>query len=189
MLIYILTNLVNGKYYVGKTKMENLHHYLSQKRCQVRKAASIGRTDPIISAMRKYGIENFSSEILSQTDTHEQLCELEKLWILALDCRNPKIGYNIMAGGEHVYRKPCAEETKRKIGLANKGRKPVPYIRTEKHRQQISERVKGKHYGKGIPHPHVVVSDAGREVRRQCALAQWQDPARRPDKNRRVSIS
>jgi group I intron endonuclease len=186
MLIYILTNQINGKYYVGKTKQDNLHQYLSLKRYQVRKGL---RTQPLLMAMRKYGFENFSAEILGTTETHEELCELEKLWILLLECRNPKIGYNVMAGGEHVYRKPIAEETRQKLRLSAlaAGRKPIPYVHTAKHCQQISARVKGTHYGKGIPHKKYNISEAGREIRRQAALKQWQDPSKRPDKNRRVA--
>jgi group I intron endonuclease len=185
MLIYILTNKINGKYYVGKTKKNDLRKYLSGKRSQARKGL---RTQPLLCAMRKYGFDNFLSEVLGSTATHEELCELEKLWILLLNCRNPKIGYNVMAGGEHVYRKPCTEETRQRMKAAAVGRKPSPYVHTHKHRQQLSERIKGTHYGKGIPHKTYNISAAGREVRRQAALKQWQDPSKRPDKNRRVAI-
>jgi group I intron endonuclease len=187
MLIYILTNQVNGKYYVGKTKLGNLRKYLSQKKWQARKGL---RTQPLLMAMRKYGFENFLPEILSTTSTHEKLCELEKLWIMLLDCRNPKIGYNVMAGGEHLYRKPIAEETRQKLRISAlaAGRKPAPYIHTAEHCKQISTRIKGTHYGKGIPHKTYHLSEAGREIRRQSALKQWQDPSKRPDKNRRVDI-
>lgn len=185
MLVYILTNLVNGKYYVGKTVLSNLRKYLSTKKWQARKGL---RTQPLLAAMRKYGFENFEAEVLSIATTREELCELEKLWILLLDCRNPKIGYNILAGGEHVYRAPCTEETRRKMRLAAVGRKPLPYVRTEAHGKQISNRITGTHYGKGIPHKTYNISEAGREARRQAALKQWQDPSKRPNKNRRVAI-
>lgn len=188
MLIYILTNTVNGKYYVGKTVLSNLRKYLATKKWQARNGL---RTQPLLAAMRKYGFENFSVEILGNVATREELCELEKLWILLLDCRNPKIGYNVMAGGEHVYRRPMPEETRQKLRASAlaAGRKPAPYVRTKEHGQQISERITGTHYGRGVKHTRYTVSDAVREARRQGALRQWQDPSKRPNRNRWVQIS
>ena len=42
---------------------------------------------------------------------------------------------------------PLSEETKAKIGAANKGRKPKGYVRTEEHRKQLSERMQGNDKG------------------------------------------
>lgn len=135
MQVYLLTNLVNGRYYVGRTVNPDLHDYLSVKRWAARhdKVPSM----PLIRAMRKYGVENFKAEVLTTTDSIKQLDELERLWIAVLDAQH--FGYNVAAGGSGASR-PCSEDTKRKIGIANKGRKPAGYVRTEKHKQQLSER-------------------------------------------------
>ena len=142
MLIYILENTVNGKYYVGKTRSNNLHDYLSVKRWGARHGKIKGM--PVVAAMAKYGIDKFEARILTTAETDEQLNQLERLWIAVLNARDPKIGYNIAPGGEAVRSGPLSEEHKKKIGLANKGRRPKPYVRTAKHRQQISDRSKGK---------------------------------------------
>ena len=41
----------------------------------------------------------------------------------------------------------CSPEHKCKIGLANKGKKPKGYVRTEEHRQQLRDRMKGNNVG------------------------------------------
>jgi len=49
---------------------------------------------------------------------------------------------NLTDGGEGCVGAIRTDEWKRKIGLGNKGRKPVGYIRTEEHRMQLRERMK-----------------------------------------------
>lgn len=146
MYIYLITNKINGKYYVGKTKHKNLNSYLSVKRWAVKHKKA--HNMPIVSAMIKYGIDNFTIDILNEPTSVEDLNNLEQLWIILLNSRDPNVGYNILPGGDLSRTGvPCREETKRKIGLANKGRKPKGYIRTDLHRQQLRDRMKGNNIG------------------------------------------
>jgi group I intron endonuclease len=144
MQVYLITNLATGKYYVGKTVSANLNRYLSVKRWAARHGQVKGM--PIVASMAKHGIESFVTQTLAQAESAEQLDMLERLWIAALDALNPNVGYNISAGGGGS-RRSCSLATKRKIGLANKGRKPKGYIRTEKHRQQRREAMLGNNIG------------------------------------------
>ena len=148
MQVYLLENSINGKYYVGKTVNKNLKRYLSNKRHGARNGYI---TSPLVAAMREFGDEIFTHQVLALGQTDEQICELEKLWIIALDARNPEVGYNVQPGGNvgHVPkpRGPMSEETKRKIGLGNKGRKPKGYARTALHRKQLSDRMQGNDKG------------------------------------------
>jgi len=146
MFVYLLYNKINGKYYVGKTVSINLNRYLSVKRWAARHRKNYPM--PIVRAMAKYGIDNFSVDILAVPNGREELGNLERIWILFLDSRNPKLGYNVWPGGD-IGRLgiPCSEEAKKKIGAANKGRKPMGYIRTELHRQQLRDRMMGNRLG------------------------------------------
>jgi group I intron endonuclease len=153
MNIYLLTNKVNGKYYVGKTVQSNVKRYLSSKKW----AATLPKDDPrgeaympIVRAIRKYGFENFIVEVLAETDNHEKLCALEKLWIVLLDARNTSIGYNICAGGKGTTGRKNSEETLVKMRKAAEGRVPPPYTRTEKHRQQSRENMLKNIVEKGL---------------------------------------
>lgn len=85
--IYLVTNQINGKQYIGQ------HHYdgdgidVSYK----------GSGKLLKQAYQKYGISNFKIEILEYcTDT--SIDELEIKWIRELNTQTPN-GYNIRSGG------------------------------------------------------------------------------------------
>ena len=75
--------------------------------------------------MNKYGINNFSFEIIEECKKNE-LSEKEKYWINYYNSTSPN-GYNLTKGGDggntFQYRtEKQMEETKRKISIANSGR-------------------------------------------------------------------
>lgn len=92
--IYVITNEVNGKQYVGKTTdtikirfKKHLEEY-DRSRCEKR---------PLYAAMNKYGIEHFSVQQLEECDL-SILNEREQYWINSLDTY--KNGYNATLGGD-----------------------------------------------------------------------------------------
>lgn len=84
--IYLITNEVNGKTYVGKTK--NLH-----KRWRMHKYAvnRISLNNYLYKAIRKYGIENFTIKLIDDDNSSEK----EIYWIAEL-----KPEYNMTKGGD-----------------------------------------------------------------------------------------
>lgn len=94
--VYLVTNLVNGKKYVGQTKLipKRWGEHLS--------AARRGVAYPLYRAMRKYGVENFTVECLETvTSGRSDLLAAEVRQIAFHDCKAPK-GYNLTPGGEGV---------------------------------------------------------------------------------------
>lgn len=93
MHIYLVTNLINNKQYIGKTKSKNPNiRFYSYKRPHNEKS-----NRPIIRALKKYGIDKFKIEVI-YTDfslTNEELLELETEYIKKYDCLVPK-GYNVI---------------------------------------------------------------------------------------------
>lgn len=85
MIIYKITNTVNGKIYIGQDKYNNPSYFGSGKILQL--------------AFQKYGIENFNKEILEVCESVEDLNEREKYWISFYNSTDRKIGYNIALGG------------------------------------------------------------------------------------------
>ena len=90
--IYQITNQINGKIYIGKTERtiqerwrEHCEDYL-RERCYYR---------PLYRAMRKYGLSNFTIELLEETDNPE---EREIFWIEQKG--SFKHGYNATMGGD-----------------------------------------------------------------------------------------
>lgn len=96
MIIYKITNVVNRKIYIGQTvtplsirKSGHKHETLKRNdKCAIHKA------------MRKYGFENFTFEIIDICTTREELNKSEIYWIKELDSRNQKKGYNLTKGGD-----------------------------------------------------------------------------------------
>ena len=99
MHVYKITNKVNGKFYVGRTKEKNLKAYWWKQKAPIFNRLS--EEKPLLyRAVRKHGWENFIIEpLISDVGTREQLNDLEIEWITKLDARNPKVGYNIGIGG------------------------------------------------------------------------------------------
>ena len=88
--IYITTNNINGKKYIGQRK------YDSQEKWK----EYLGSGVYLNRAINKYGKENFSKEIIEECDTKEKLNEREKYWISYYNAVNSENFYNIANGGD-----------------------------------------------------------------------------------------
>ena len=84
MLVYKITNLLNGKIYVGQTTRE------FEKRISEHQHNT---TSCIGQAIHKYGWENFKAEIIEYCSSIQELNEREKFWIEKLNTKFPN-GYN-----------------------------------------------------------------------------------------------
>lgn len=131
-IIYLYTNNINGKVYIGQTINE-------VKRKNEHKRASILRTPYFHKAIQKYGWNNFSYDVIyryssnNTDDVKEKLNFWEVFYIKEYDSTNPDKGYNLAEGGG---------------GVAG-----FTYTKTEEHKKKISESNKGKHnhYGENNP--------------------------------------
>lgn len=143
--IYLITNNLNGKIYVGKHSTDNLED------------GYMGSGKLLHRAYNKYGKEHFSKKILAFADTEEKLNWFEKFYIKKYHARTN--GYNLTDGGDGTLGckpwnkgKMCkhhSEETKRKISESckgkpapNKGKKLGPM--SEETKKKMSEAHKGK---------------------------------------------
>lgn len=107
--IYQITNLTNGKVYVGQS-------WDIEGRWRVHRSSSSSKH--LRNAIAKDGIENFQFEILEEglSDQH-QLDTREIWWIDALDSRDPAKGYNKLSGGSYGKH---SDETRKKMSDAKK---------------------------------------------------------------------
>jgi len=140
--IYLITNLTNGKKYVGFTKttaQERWTNHIKQAHYEFRRNEVMHKNGnrPILAAIRKYGSDSFKIECIDHADCRKDAGELEKFWI-AHHKSLGKGGYNITSGGDGVS----------------------GYVMTESHKKQMSDRSIGdknywygrsgdKHFGYG----------------------------------------
>jgi len=128
--IYKITNNINQKFYIGftgqKIPMRRFNQHLSSARSERK------NNQPIVRAIRKYGEENFSFEILLEGEEKFLLNVEEPRLIKEL-----KPEYNSTLGGEGILGYKHTEETKIKCGLSTLGRKE-----SEEHKRWRSQKIK-----------------------------------------------
>ena len=168
--IYLTTNKVNGKQYIGKKVSDVfVKNYL-------------GSGTYIRKAIKKYGKENFTVTIIEQCDDNESLNQRELYWISYYNAVNDDNFYNLAVSGEGFKKgmKFSSEHKKKlsegKIGELNpnfnkkpnenqlkgleigwhksasdKLKKKLSEIRTgievtQETRNKLSQNAKGRHY-------------------------------------------
>lgn len=151
--IYLTTNLVNGKRYIGQKKSDVFLH-----------EKYLGSGLLLKNSIKKYGKENFKVELIEECESEEQLNDREIYWISYYNACDSDDFYNIHCGGSggdtlkgmtneqreahrqnvsknHAdmrgknnpnYGNKMSEESKRRIGIAN-----------SKH---LSERNRSRHF-------------------------------------------
>ena len=93
--IYCITNLINGKQYIGKTQLSINERF--KEHCRASRKEYGNR--PLYDAMNKYGIENFNIRQLEQVEDETKLDEREIYWIQELKTYGSN-GYNATKGGD-----------------------------------------------------------------------------------------
>ena len=99
--IYCYTNKINGKKYVGQTNnIERRKKQHIQDSIHLHKGHEISHNLPFHAAIRKYGIDDFTFEILQIIDTEDwdTVNKLEMSYIQQQNSLAPN-GYNLTAGG------------------------------------------------------------------------------------------
>ena len=149
-IIYKITNLINGKVYIGQT-IQGL-----KQRWKQHKNHSKYHDFLLYRAMKKYGNNNFKIEQIDVAYSKEQLDAKESYWIEKYNCLSPN-GYNCLSGPTgtpkvcEITRKKLSKASKRmwknpeyrkKISKALKGKKLGDF--TEEHKEKISKSLTGR---------------------------------------------
>lgn len=124
MVIYKITNTVNGKVYIGQTIRPIMDRFLRH--------VNDARNNPsthlkLHRAMNKYGADKFTIEKIDEATTKVELDEKEQFWIK--EYNSIGFGYNLTEGGEggNTYKCRTSSQMKKtreklsksKIGRAN----------------------------------------------------------------------
>jgi hypothetical protein len=105
--VYITTNLINGKQYIGD-------HSTNKKDDNY-----IGSGKYLLYALDKYGIENFERKILEFFDTKENAFNAQEKYINEYNTLVPN-GYNISPKGGHQCKNSVSESTKKLLRISAK---------------------------------------------------------------------
>jgi group I intron endonuclease len=103
--LYITTNKINGKKYIGQTTSTKKNY--------------VGSGQAIMAAIKKYGKENFTREIVYE-GTWEEVDLLEAMYIETYDAINSDDFYNLKEGGHHG--KHNNPETSKRMSDARSGK-------------------------------------------------------------------
>ena len=138
MVIYSITNLVNGRLYIGQTTKLNPEKRWTEHKNEANRNIS---NQYIHKAMRKHGIDNFVFDIIETCPDTKSLNEAEINWIEKLDTFGSH-GYNLTIGGNNTTGYRHTLESRQKMSTFQQQR-----INTPEHNTNISKSQKGK---KGI---------------------------------------
>lgn len=155
--IYITTNLINGKRYIGK------------KESSVFVPEYLGSGKLIKRAIKKYGKENFIVKVLQWCETADKLNQAERYHIKLNNAQQDPMYYNISEGGdwgdvsqgltpgqykqwgdkirEHHTGTTRSEETKKKISDSRK-----KFFQKKGYSQETIEKMRINNIGELNPH-------------------------------------
>ena len=167
MYIYKTTNLLNGKFYIGKRvyRKKDDDWYL-------------GSGVYLNRAIKKYGRINFKKEIIEWCNNKKHLSEREIYWISYFNSTNSKIGYNLSLGGDGGN---VGKEAYIKISNKLKGKK-----KPKEFGEKVSKALKGKPKTKehnekvrqsliGIPRPKEIVEKMSKSIKEKYDNG-WKSP-------------
>lgn len=184
MQIYKITNLINGKVYVGKDSLDNPNY--------------LGSGILIVQAIEKYGKEKFKKEVIDAAIDKEILNLKEEYWISYFNSKFPN-GYNLTDGGDggdlskfYTYRPLSGEEKKvisertkeamqnlspeEKEKFSRKGK--IPWNKDLKMSQEFCDRLSIAHKGRHTSWQKGLTKETDERVRK-LALTKVGKP--RPD--------
>jgi NUMOD3 motif len=127
--VYLTTNRINGKQYIGDRTCN----------CVPEKDVYFGSGTLISNAVTKYKKENFTKQILEKFNTKQEAFDAQEKYIIEYNTLIPN-GYNISPkGGYGIPDSYLHEETKKKIGKSQSGKK-----HSEKQNKDHSNTMKGE---------------------------------------------
>lgn len=164
--IYKITNQINGKSYIGFTDNP-------KERWSGHRTSSLSVRRPLYEAMRKYGRDNFSFEVIYSHSDKKQALLMEARYIAEHNTYNK--GYNLTKGGEHISDKNRKITIERmtnnnpmKVLRTNRGSFTPGHRRTKWSPEQI-EKARQSKIGLGNPnYANTAASAHLNEKRTEC---------------------
>lgn len=134
--VYLRTNKINGKQYVGQTKN------FTEREKQWNVLTTRYANKLLTKDRQYYGLENFTVSVLAEVETREEAWELEQSFIRELNTKFPN-GYNKAFGGELSTGYNHTEEQKTIWSKQRKGKHTSP---ATEFKRGMETWIKGKHH-------------------------------------------
>ena len=145
MTIYKITNLINGKIYIGQTIQKLETRWKEHCRHSRKKVSAIS------SAIRKYGEDAFTVECVDTAVSIDELNTKEQQYIKQYASMAP-IGYNLNSGGSNYIDSNITRERKR-LSLLGK-----------KHTEERKANIAKSKAGKSVPELGKYVQKLGKHL-------------------------
>lgn len=152
MFVYLLHCTSSDKCYVGQTNQSlSARWKINLYAVRHRKPGCTY----LCNAIRKYGPESFTKQLLAEVDSKDKADNFEKLWIILLQTQDSRYGYNITSGGGGLIGFNHSEQTKKKLSAAHKGKQ---HRLGQHNTKEANEKLSAARRG------HVVVSQEQRAI-------------------------
>lgn len=184
--IYLLTNKINNKIYIGQTWLE-----LADR--MGREGGLYSNSPYLYAAIQKHGYLNFEYTVLATTEDQAEADRLEAEFIVQYNSKDNTVGYNLKdggRGGRHSEKSKAkisaslkakvwsdeALEAKSKTGKAWLGRKRGPH--TEERKKEISEHSKEWHANNTHPMLGKEHTSEAKEKMGEASKKAWKNESR-----------
>jgi group I intron endonuclease len=182
MVVYCITNIINGKKYIGSDSKNNPKYY--------------GSGVNIKKAIKKYGKKNFVKHILCEVNDLNLMKELEEYWIEYFDAYNNPLFYNATKYAAGISSFP--EDKKINISIINKGNKyHLGHKQTEYQKEQTRKANLGKKHTKefkmlkrqkALNNQYALGNILTQEQRNKITLKKTNHPCySSPERNKKIS--
>jgi len=151
MIIYKITNKINGKVYIGQTT-QTLNKRMYGHLADSKRNRQIKKRNKISAAINLHGFDNFIFETIASANTQDELNYLEIKYIENHNACSDAFGYNLLSGGKQngkhsketkdkisISGKAAAKKAKENNGHWNKGR-----MVSKEQKAIVSQKLKGK---------------------------------------------
>jgi len=139
--IYVILNLVNEKFYIGRTRRSLLVRWKEHLHDAKKRGFHFSK------ALNKYGSGNFYMRTIDQTSDEARAYELETFYIKVFQSHDPRYGYNSTLGGDGAGVPNAA--TRAKMSVMRRGSKH-PLWGTHRP-ESVKKRLSEFHTGSSSP--------------------------------------